>query len=468
MSAGTVLIVEPNPGILIVARNVLARAGFQVLAAHDAAEGVALSRRIGPDVILVDSKQANPKVLEALAAVRPEGVPIILTVQKGRDAITLEAIDMEQTIEVAEFVEKPFLPERLLSSVERVIERWAEYTEPVATDRLANLRNDLAASFEGESTDRFPFASLLQTDISDDNDETKINPVIPPLLAERARRFKAFLDKEGVKLSEGDFRVCVRALEQLLAGVEDDSVPSPHGMLASRGYIDRMPIDQILQLACTVEPPARCRLENDGTTIEIFYRGSDVVFARGNNLPEGFTLGRLLVALGRVDQRIVDRTLEAKASPGFLGQRLIAAGAIAPDDLTGALLRQTEELVYEAIAWKTGRFSIYARSPHPREATEAGISTHVHHLLLEGMRRLDEWQRMMGEVGDFGTVLSRLEPLEPAILEALRPEDRRLLEHVDGRRTIRELLLSARRPTFHAFRTLYNLAGQRLIIRASA
>jgi hypothetical protein len=43
-----------------------------------------------------------------------------------------------------------------------------------------------------------------------------------------------------------------------------------------------------------------------------------------------------------------------------------------------------------------------------------------------------------------------------------------LLEHVDGRRTIRELILSARRPTFHAFRTLYNLAGQRLIIRASA
>src|SRR5688572_9862894 len=105
MSAGTVLIVEPNPGILIVARNVLARAGFQVLAAHDAAEGVALCRRIGPDVILVDSKQANPKVLEALSSARSDGVPIILTVTKGRDAVTLESIDIpvaDQTIEVAE------------------------------------------------------------------------------------------------------------------------------------------------------------------------------------------------------------------------------------------------------------------------------------------------------------------------------------------------------------------------------
>lgn len=129
MSAGTILIVEPNPGILIVARNVLARAGFRVLAAHDAGEGVALARQSRPDVVLVDSKQATPRVLAALSTASWDGIPIILTVQKGRDAVTLESIELpdprQSSPEIAEFVDKPFVPERLLAAVERVIERWS-------------------------------------------------------------------------------------------------------------------------------------------------------------------------------------------------------------------------------------------------------------------------------------------------------------------------------------------------------
>lgn len=462
---------EPNPGILIVARNVLARAGFRVLAAHDAAEGVALARQTRPDVVLVDSKQAAPTVLKALSTASRGGIPIILTVQKGRDAVTLESIELPAAEaaapEIAEFVDKPFVPERLLASVERVIDRWSEQTMPLPTDRLVVIRDGFEE--ESEHTDRFPFAELLQGDgVSfDDNDETKINPVMPPVLAERARRLKAFLDREGIRLSERELGACVRALSELAMGMTDGRQRTEFGLLASRGYIERMPVDQILQLAATVEGPARCRLTQDGTTIDIFYHGSDVLFARGRSMPEGFTLGRLLVVLGRVAQHEVERSLESK-NGRFLGQRLIEAGVLDPAGLTGALQRQTEELVYEAISWKTGEFAIYSHTPVPREAAEANISMPIHHLLLEGMRRLDEWQRMIGEVGDFQTVLSRLDPPKPHILDALRPEERKLLEHIDGRRTIRELILSARRPTFHAFRALYSLAGQRLIIRASA
>lgn len=461
MSAGTVLIVEPNPGILIVARNVLARAGFRVLAAHDPLEGATLAERTRPHVVLIDSKLASPGILESIS-VAARGTPVILTIQKGRDAISLETLDHHpsEIVEIAEFVEKPFVPERLLSSVERALERWTEHTEPhpSSLEVKAALRAD---------TDRYPFADLLQdTSSFDDADITKINPVFPPVLAERVRRLKMFLDREGVKLGEKELGACIRGLEEIYASRSEERMPTEHGNLAARGFVERMPVDQILQLASTVEGPARCRLTKDGTTIEIFYRGQDVLFARGVNMPEGFTLGRLLVVLGRVDARMVERTLETGA--GFIGQRLVQAGVIDPEILTSALQRQTEELIYEAITWKSGEFAVFARTPLPREVVEAGTTTPVHHLLLEGMRRLDEWQRMMGEVGDFQTVLSRIEPPKPQILDALRPEDRRLLESVDGRRTIQELVMTARRPTFHAFRTLYTLAGQRLIVRATA
>ena len=48
-------------------------------------------------------------------------------------------------------------------------------------------------------------------------------------------------------------------------------------------------------------------------------------------------------------------------------------------------------------------------------------------------------------------------------MEALRPEERALLEHIDGRRTVEEVVRSLRRPTYDVFKALDTLRGQRLV-----
>src|SRR5258708_38430500 len=89
MSGRNILIVEPNPGILIVGRNVLARAGFHVIAVSSVDEGLVEAKRRPLDVVLLDGKQSEPEFLISFARSRTQGVPIILTVQKGRDVITI-------------------------------------------------------------------------------------------------------------------------------------------------------------------------------------------------------------------------------------------------------------------------------------------------------------------------------------------------------------------------------------------
>jgi DNA-binding response OmpR family regulator len=476
MSGRTILIVEPNPGIMIVGRNVLARAGFHVIAVSTVDEGLVEANQKPIDVVLLDGKQSEPELLISFARSRTRGVPIILTVQKGRDVITIEALEAggwSELVEIADVIEKPFSAERLLRAVERAVQRSTERTDPHLQIEIDDLViEDAEDTADGERTERYqPLESLLELDERTDAYDALVAPVmnVEGSSAERSARLRlrirAALAQEALSFELGQIEALVNVCEGVLDDERffsgDDLRP---GDLALAGYIQHLPLDHVLQLAACVAAPSRLRLEHDTQAVEIFFRHGQVVFARQEKLHEGFMLGRFLVALGAVNQRDVDRTIGARHLGGWIGQRLLANGFIREHDLRVALRRQTEELVYEAVRWSAGRFAVFAREGLPAEAEEASISLPVPHLLLEGMRRLDEWRKMAGEVGGLRSVLDRLDRSDAQnVIAALRPDERMLLDQVDGRRTVEELVRTARRPTYDVFKALHNLRGQRLV-----
>lgn len=475
MSSPTILMIEPNPGILIVARNVLTRAGFTVLAVSNARQGLKLARQRRADLVVLDSAEATPGLLGDLARSRTPSVSIVLTVQKGRgdQGPALAGLLASQEADVVDLVEKPFPPERLLRAVDKGLDRWTERTEPFSGDLMAALRRDLEDRDELEQTDIFPFAALLQSEaVLGEGAGPDVDTAASfSLRASRILgRLRALLEERGVQVETATLNACVQAAEVVVGeelGRESELgvTTSDGGVLAVAGFIENLPIDQILQLGTSIEGPARCRLEAEGAAVEIYYRGPDVVFARHDNLRDAFMLGRLLVSGGLVDQRTLDRSLDPRLGlTGWIGERLIRLGQLSREALAQALRRQTEELVFEAVRWKRGRFAIFARDPLPAEAEAAALTIPVHHLLLEGMRRLDEWQRLSGSVGDPGVVLARLTPEDAAErIRALPPEDRLILDSIDGRRTVQEVVQSLRRPSIEVFRRLHHLAGQRLV-----
>ncbi len=471
MSAQTILMVEPNPGILIVARNVLVKAGFAVLAVSNVRHALQLARQRRVDLVLVDHRQADNALLAGLASTRPTGgLMLIMTAQKGHPPRLedLQGQFIGIDVEITDVLEKPFAPDRLLAAVERATDGWAERTEPILPSEVANVaREALEELGPHAKTDIFPFAGLLQEEVASAYDDAT-NPGIMTRTARLDAELRAVLAHEGLQLDPARHQACVRACEMVLdreslRGQVAEADPVGDRKLVVAGFIGHMAVDQILQLATTVEAPARCRLEREGSAIEVFYDGSSVVFARQDNMPVGFTLGRMLVAAGHVTDRDIDRTLDPRAGlSGWIGQRLLTLGHIDESHLEDALQKQTEELFFEVVRWTTGRFSVFAQEPLPEEAKNARVALPVHHLLLEGMRRLDEWQRIAARVGDLQTVLGRVESND-AVLEALRPEDRLVLEHVDGRRTVGDLLRSVARPTFEVFRTIHKLTDQQLV-----
>lgn len=471
MSAQTILMVEPNPGILIVARNVLVKAGFAVLAVSNVRHALKLARQRRIDLVIVDHTQADHTVIAGLAATRASGgLMVIMTAQKGA-APPLEPLQAQflgLDVDIADIVEKPFAPDRLLAAVDRATDGWNDRTEPILPGEVFRVAREAAEEVRAK-TDVFPFAALLQDDPAASPFDDATSPGIMTRTARLDAELRTALHREGLQLDPDSVEACVRACELVL---DRESLRAQTGeaeqgadrKLVVAGFIGHMAVDQILQLATTVEAPARCRLESEGSAIEIFYRGNDVVFARHDNMPVGFTLGRMLVAAGHVTERDIDRTLDPRTGlSGWIGQRLLSLGHIQERQLVEALKRQTEELFFEVVRWSTGRFAVFAQEPLPPEAQHAQLALPVHHMLLEGMRRLDEWERIAAHVGDLHTVLGRIDAEDSDLVRSLPPEDRLVLEHVDGRRTVGDVLRSVARPTFEVFRAIHKLTDQQLV-----
>jgi hypothetical protein len=237
------------------------------------------------------------------------------------------------------------------------------------------------------------------------------------------------------------------------------------------GQLGHVSPDQILQFAANIGSTSSTRFECGPSSVEVFMERGLLSFARQTNLPDGFALGRFLVDRGLIGQPELDQILMAQSSANQpIGARLVAARLIGRGDLMQALEIQTQELVFEVLRWTNGVFTLTANPELPSEAHAAALRLQLQPVLLEGMRRLDEWRQITGEVGNLDAVIERRQPSDEALLlGTLAPTQRMILSHINGQRTIGELVRTVRRPAFDVCKALMALRHQRLVtVRASA
>ncbi|MCB9652775.1 MAG: DUF4388 domain-containing protein [Deltaproteobacteria bacterium] len=529
------LVIEPNPGILIVARNVLMQAGFDVVAVAGPREAEVIVQRRAVDVVLVDAA-APLDVVTVLRGGPVNPVQLVATRSKTRILKGMSSLAPQSASDrrfFADMIDKPFAPDELVTAVLRAVERrrnpsqLAGTADATGTARRSRSMRSMRSAHSGPRSRSLPvgfgdpgrssedlegeFWREIEDQVAGESHESVAQDGVPEL----ERSLAAALFAEGVaverKALAAMVRVCAAAIQgsgaPSFARVEhgafnDAAIPkdaeadgheSSAGILAVAGDLRHVTLDQVLQLCTGFEGVARCRLEQrDGGVIEIYFRENEVIFGRASHLPEGFMLGRLLVAAGVLDDAQVEATIAltghgerggpqpqrvpsgvASGAPGvgalgeWMGQRLVRLGLITETDLRQALVRQTEELVYEAVRWMDGRFRIYASATLPVEGQSAGVRIPFHHLLLEGMRRLDEWARISAEMGGPGAKVRRVAFRDSGDSQErigyLPPEDRLVLDRLHDRSTVMDLVHRVRRPTYDVLCTIHRLAVNRLV-----
>lgn len=142
----------------------------------------------------------------------------------------------------------------------------------------------------------------------------------------------------------------------------------------------------VLQLINLAQASGELALVTAENSAKVYFERGNVTFAGLSNRP--VKLGELLLREKRIRRDDLDRILSQKSKGKKLGALLIEAGVIKERELQRAIEEQIKEVIYEIVRWRDGTFSfVHGKKP---KAQEVVIDIPLDHLMLEGLKRMDE------------------------------------------------------------------------------
>ncbi|SYZ74504.1 conserved hypothetical protein [Candidatus Zixiibacteriota bacterium] len=228
-----------------------------------------------------------------------------------------------------------------------------------------------------------------------------------------------------------------------------------------QGKIGRFTLPEIFQLIANGRKTGTLGIQKDDDIVMVYFKKGKIVYGYGPR--QTLHLGQLLREKGKISSEQLSEAVGAQAetsSSKRLGQILIEKAFINRTDLETVVRRQVEELIYSLLNWESGSFKFYENQYPTDEEITVDIS--VENAILEGMRRMDEMNRIKEIIPDLNSILI-MSPASPERRTdiSLQSDEWNLLAMVNGRRTIAEIADLAKVPRIEAVRKLgaLKLAG---------
>jgi two-component system, OmpR family, response regulator VicR len=117
-----ILCIEDEPEMIDLIRLILTRKGFDVLGATGGEEGLKLIKQEKPDLVLLDLMMPDMDGWEVYQQMKADNtnqnIPVIIVTAKAQ---MIDKVLGLHIAKVDDYIAKPFSPQDLLNSVERVL-----------------------------------------------------------------------------------------------------------------------------------------------------------------------------------------------------------------------------------------------------------------------------------------------------------------------------------------------------------
>jgi hypothetical protein len=186
---------------------------------------------------------------------------------------------------------------------------------------------------------------------------------------------------------------------------------------------------------------------------KVFFKSGRVISSASNDPRE--YLGQFLMSHGYLSEEELKKAMEVQLQSGILlGKILVTIGLIEEPDLMRLMRLKAEEEIYDIFLWPEGEFHFIDNELPQMQMVPLQID--VTGIIMEGTRRVDEWTR-----------IRELIPVTiPIVWEQIDENtelddvDRTILQAVDGKRSIAEIVLESRSSSFAVCSTIYALARE--------
>ena len=192
-------------------------------------------------------------------------------------------------------------------------------------------------------------------------------------------------------------------------------------------------------------------VSNKAVEKKIFFRGGRVISSASNDPRE--YLGQFLMSHGYLSEPELMKAMEVQHQSGILlGKILVMIDVINEEELQRLMRLKAEEEIYEIFLWPEGEFHFTDDELPTQEMIPLQVD--VTGIIMEGTRRVDEWSRIRELIPDDAVVPVIAKTIDPNELDEVR---RTIVNAIDGKRTIADVVLESRSSRFVVSSTLHGL-----------
>jgi hypothetical protein len=232
--------------------------------------------------------------------------------------------------------------------------------------------------------------------------------------------------------------------------------------MALRGKLEDFGITQLLNLINLARKTGTLYLEKSGQEAYLCFREGSLIYATMAGVDDYLPVILQRAGVFTADHVKMIRTNMPGKSAQDIARVLITSGRLKQQIVIGHLRQYVVDLVYQVFSWNSGTFRF-----EPAELPVQGkITTSIalENLIIEGNRRLKEWELLRDELPNLDITLKFAErPSTPLRDINLSVEEWRVISFINPRNTIRQIAQSNNMDELQIRKIVYGLLQAGLV-----
>ena len=227
--------------------------------------------------------------------------------------------------------------------------------------------------------------------------------------------------------------------------------------MALEGSLRDFGLADILQLIFFQRKTGVLNLEGKLDKIRLLFIDGHIAGAESKRRIEANRLGKILAKKGLFTEEELQGMLEEQQKSNLrLGNFLVRKGIVKKEDIEETLIGQIKETIIQIFSWKEGTYEFTPQAiPVDKDIP---ISIDTQHLLMEGLRIVDEWTLIEGKI-----TLDMVFGKKTDDVSELSEEERDILFLVDGENDVSTIIDISGKDDFGVSKTLVSLMEKGII-----
>ncbi len=234
--------------------------------------------------------------------------------------------------------------------------------------------------------------------------------------------------------------------------------------MALKGNLKDVSLNQLLNLIYLAHKTGALTIqhESNGASARLYFKEGKLIQAA--NEGQSARLTDIMVRVGKLtpDQALAVRSRAKVDTDKELGLLMMQNGILNQNDIIQGVRNYLLESVYNLFTWRNGVFRFEPNVLPPEERVTVAVN--LDHLIIEGSRRVQEWEHLRDELPDLDVPLKFADRPDVNIRNInLSVEQWKVISFINARNTIRQIASFLKIDEFRIRQIVYGLQTAGLV-----